>query len=390
MIRGPAYLAYRHARANLAASLVLIACFALTTALPLSARLLFARYSQTLTDRAEATPMVAGARGSRFDLTLATTHFRRAQVQPATMELAERIGAMRLGTAIPMSVANTARGYVVVGTGIEYAELRAFAYAQGSWPVELGQCVLGSHVSANESLKVGDHLFSDQSDVYDISKPPAIRMNIVAVLEPTGGPDDDVVFVDIATAWAIAGILHGHDPAKSVRDPNILLQQTNDNLAISGALIEYNEITPETIDSYHMHADPAQLPITSVLVVPKDRKSATLLSTEVNLSKTEQMVRPAEVMQELLSYVLRVRSVIDAVSVAMIATNIALAVLILILTYRARAGERRALLRIGAARGVVPMMFGVEFVGLIVLGNLVAGLLALVVAQAAPDIVSML
>ncbi|GAB4383294.1 MAG: hypothetical protein Kow0022_02770 [Phycisphaerales bacterium] len=390
MMRGPAYLAYRHARHNMVTSAILVACIALTTALPISARLLFARYAQSLTERAHATPLVAGARGSRFDLTLATTHFRRAQVQPATMELMDRIEALHLGTAIPMSVTHTARGYVVVGTGIEYAELRRFRYAQGSWPVELGQCVLGSRVAARESLKVGDHIFSDQSDLYDISKPPAIRMSIVGVLEPTGGPDDDVVFVDIATAWAIAGILHGHDAARTVRDPNLVLQQTGDNIAISGALIEYNEVTPETIDSYHMHADPAKLPITSVLVVPKDHKSATLLTTEINLSKTEQMVRPAEVMQELLSYVLRVRSVIDAVSVAMIATNVALAVLILVLDYRARAGERRVLLRIGSARGVVPMMFGLEFVGLMALGVVVAGLLALVAAEAAPDIVSML
>lgn len=387
---GAAFLAARHARANALASAILIACFALTTALPLSARVLFERYAESLTERASATPMVAGARGSRFDLVLATTHFRRSQVQVATMALVQRIANMRLGVAIPMSVEHTARGHVVVGTGIEYAELRGLRFASGQWPTDLGQCVLGSRVAREEGLRAGDDIFSDQSDVYDISRPPAIRMHIVGVLEPTGGPDDDVIFADIATAWAIAGILHGHDAARTVRDPAMLLQKTEDNVAISGALIEYNEVTPQTVGGYHLHADPSQLPITSVLVVPKDRKSATLLNTEVNLSKTEQMVRPSAVMDELLSYVLRIKSVIDVVSVALVATNVALTGLILMLTYRARASERRTLLRIGAARGLVPFMFGFEFAGLLCCGMVLAGGVAAVLGVAAPDLVSML
>lgn len=390
MIGGAAFLAVRHARANALASVILIACFALTTALPLSARLLFLRYAESLTERANATPMVAGARGSRFDLVLATTHFRRSQVQPATMALVHRIAALRLCVAIPMSVEHTARGHVVVGTGIEYAELRGLRFASGQWPTGLGQCVLGSRVAQREGLGAGDHIFSDQSDVYDISRPPAIRMHVVGVLEPTGGPDDDVIFADIATAWAMAGILHGHDAPSTVRDANMLLQKTKDNVAISGALIEYNEVTPETIAGYHLHADPSQLPVTSVLVLPKDQKSATLLNTEVNLSKTEQMVRPSAVMDELLSYVLRIKSVIDLVSVALVATNVALTGLILMLTYRARAGERRTLLRIGAARGLVPMMFGLEFSGLVACGMILAGGASAVLALVAPDIVSML
>lgn len=390
MIAGAAFLAVRHARANALASTILVACFALTTALPLAAGLLFDRYSESLTARADATPLVAGARGSRFDLTLATTHFRKAQVQNASYALYERIAALRLGTAIPMSVSHTARGHVVVGTSIEYAELRNFTYRDGGWPTTLGECVLGARVAQREGLGVGDHIFSDQSDVYDISKPPAIRMHIAGVLQPTGGPDDDVVFVDIATAWAIGGILHGHDPASMVQNPAWVLSRTDDNVAISGAMIEYNEVTPETIEGYHLHADPTQLPLTSVLVVPKDQKSATMLITEVNLSKTEQMVRPSAVIAELIAYVLRIKSVIDAVSVALIVTNAALTGLILTLSYKARSSERDTLLRIGAARGVVPLTFGLELAGLVLIGVTLAGAASLVFARVAPDVVSML
>lgn len=392
MMRGAIYLALMHARANRVQSLVLVLCIAVTAALPLSASLLMARYDRSLRSRAEQTPLVGGARGSRFDLVLATTHFRRATVVPTTMGLAERLQAMRLGTVIPMSVAHTARGYVVVGTGIEYAELRGLRYRSGHWPTTLGECVLGSDLARKEGLGVGDTIFSDQVDLYDISKAPAIKMHIVGVLEPTGKADDGVVFVDITTAWLLDGIVHGHEDATRVarQDPAKVIGRTGSDTAISGALIEYQEVSPEGLESYHLHADPSELPLTSVLIVPRDQKAATLMATELNLSKTEQAVVPTRVIDELLSYVVRIKSVIDGISAALIATNVLLAVLILVLSYRARERERLTMVRIGCDRGTIPLVFAAEFGGLVALGLVVAVVIALGVWVAAPNLVAML
>lgn len=391
-MRGALYLALMHARANRVQSIVLVLCFAVTAALPLSATLLMQRYDRSLRARAEQTPLVGGARGSRFDLVLATTHFRRAAVTQTTMGLAERMRAMGLGTVIPMSVSHTARGYTVVGTGIEYGELRGFEYRDGGWPTTLGECVLGSRVAEAEGLGVGDTMFSDQLDLYDISKAPAIKMHVVGVLEPTGEADDGVVFVDITTAWLLDGIVHGHEDAARVaqRDPSKVLGRTETDTAISGALIEYQEVSPEGLASYHLHADPSRLPLTSVLMVPRDQKAATLMATELNLSKTEQAVVPTRVMDELLSYVVRIKSVIDAVSAALVATNILLAVLILVLSYRARERERLTMVRIGCDRGTIPMVFAAEFGGLVVLGLMIAVLFAVGVWAAAPGLVALL
>ena len=36
-------------------------------------------------------------------------------------------------------------------------------------------------------------------------------MKVVGVLSPVATPDDEAVFVDVKTAWVIAGLAHGHD-----------------------------------------------------------------------------------------------------------------------------------------------------------------------------------
>ncbi|RMH10634.1 MAG: hypothetical protein D6695_11085, partial [Planctomycetota bacterium] len=71
-------------------------------------------------------------------------------------------------------------------------------------------------------------------------------------------------------------------------------------------------------------------------------------------------------------------------------TNAALTGLILTLSYKARSSERDTLLRIGAARGVVPLTFGLELAGLVLIGVTLAGAASLVFARVAPDVVSML
>ena len=117
MIAGAFSLALRHALVSRAQSVILIFCFATAAALPLSASMLMAQYDHSLRARAQATPLVGGSRGSRFDLVLATTHFRLADVVPTTMGFARHVQALGLGTAIPMSVAHTAPGHCVAGTG---------------------------------------------------------------------------------------------------------------------------------------------------------------------------------------------------------------------------------------------------------------------------------
>ncbi len=389
-MRGALFIAIRHIRANLFQSAILIGCFALTAGLPLATSLLLDRYEQSLRQRAVDTPLVMGARGSRFDLVLTTTHFRRAPVPQVRFGVIDEINAMRLGIAIPMNTEYSARGHPLVGTSPEYRELRRLRVAAGTWPLALGEAILGASVAEKEKLDVGDTIYSDQMEAFDISRPPAIRLRVAGVLERAGTSDDDAVIVDIATSWLLSGIIHGHDNPREIRDTRMILQRNESHVAVSGAMIEYNEVTEESVAAYHLHANPKDLPLTSVIIVPRDAKSATILTTQVNLSRTEQMVVPSRVIDELLSYVLRIKSVIDAVSVVLIVVSVLLMGLIVMFSARSREREWLTMHRIGCDRLFVPKTFGIELVCLVLAGLVLAAVCAAGLVWRAPDIIAML
>ncbi len=47
---------------------------------------------------------------------------------------------------------------------------------------------------------------SSPESVFDITGVYPLKMNVVGILQPTGTPDDDAVFVDVKTAWVIGGL----------------------------------------------------------------------------------------------------------------------------------------------------------------------------------------
>ena len=81
------------------------------------------------------------------------------------------------------------------------------------------------------------------------------------------------------------------------------------------AIETVRRITPETAGSFHFHGDPDTFPVSVVLVVPHDARSATILQGRYLDPETRaQLVRPAEVMQALVDRLFRIRAVLDAVA----------------------------------------------------------------------------
>jgi hypothetical protein len=55
------------------------------------------------------------------------------------------------------------------------------------------------------------------------------------------------------------------------------MDRADGNLTATAKLVQYTEITPENIDSFHLHGSPEDYPITAVIALPDDDKSAALL-----------------------------------------------------------------------------------------------------------------
>ncbi|MFK7758573.1 MAG: ABC transporter permease [Phycisphaerales bacterium] len=382
-------LAMRHAQYRWGRSLMLCACVFVITSLPLVSRSIVTSFELSLRDRARTVPMLVGAAGSRFDLILAALHWRTTDVASISLSAVQEIRTEPGVQAIPVHVRFRARGLPIAAVPYEYFELRDLAPSQGRLVAGLGEAVLGAWAASELGLKPGDELPSDQLRSYDITAPPAVMLRVVGILRETNTPDDRAILVDLETAWLLEGIAHGHQEASKITDPQLLIGKSDERVALSGAVIEYQRIDQSTIQSFHLHSDRDQLPITAVLVFPTTEKSSTLIRTRINANPARQALSPVTVSEELIGSVLRVRRLVDAISLVVGAAMLGLLVLVGLLTYRARADEVRTLLEIGATRRQVAKLFFIEFGSIVGVGVLAASIAAWVSTSASSYILTL-
>lgn len=369
-------LAIRSARHQWGRSLMLCACVFVIAGLPLISRSIVVSFEDSIRNRAQTVPMLAGAAGSRFDLVLAGLHWRITDLTPISLVVAEEISSEPGVEAIPVHVRFRAQGIPIAAVPYEYFERRALVSNEGRLVAGLGEAVLGSRAASRLKLEPGDELPSDQLRSYDITAPAAVILRVVGILQETGTPDDHAVFVDLETAWVLEGIAHGHEQASTITDPSLLIGKSDDRVALSGAVIEYQRADQSTISSFHLHANRKDLPITAVLLFPNNDKAATLLRTRINADPTLQALSPSVVSEELIGSVLRIRRLVDAISIVVGVAMLGLLILVVLLTYRARAGEVRTLLDIGATRFQVCSLFFIEFGGIFITGVTAAFIVA--------------
>ena len=369
---GLLHLSARHARYHLGRTLILIACIALTLYLPTASLRLMRGYEEDLRARATTTPLIAGAKGNRFDLTLSALYFRQSEIDCISMADVQAIRDDGTAVAIPLHLGFTARKYPIVGTVPEYYELRALEPTEGSLPLQLGDVLLGAEVAEQLELKSGDRITSDpiRSHV-DLSQPPALRMRVCGILPPSGSPDDRATFVDLGTTWILEGLAHGHQEQDEVAE-NLVLGRSEEHIAFNPALVPYHEVTDENLASYHFHGAEDGLPVTAMIVVPENHKARTLLKNRWRRSETRQMLDPDEVVDDLLAFVFRIKSVVDGLSVLLAGSTAALTALVMLLSIRLRRGEIETLHRMGCSRYTVWKLVALELALIVLCAGMIA------------------
>lgn len=384
-MRGVWLLSFRHLAHHRVRSAILVLCIGVAVFLPVTVHVLTDRYHEDLQARARTTPLVAGAVGNRFDLTLAALYFRQAELETMPYSELTALRATGHATIIPIHARFTARRLPIVGTTPEYYDLRQLQPARGTLPLRLGDAVLGAGVAEALQLGPGDALFSDPADVYDLARPPALKMRIAGVLPHTGSADDDAVFVDVKTCWILEGIAHGHDDAENV-DESLILGEAESVVQVSPALRSYQEVTDDNVDSFHYHGDESLLPLTAVIADPHDDKASTLLKTRVNTERLWQMVEPTAVIDDLMQVVFRIRVLFDAFAVVLGFTTTLLLGGQILLSMRLRAREMTTLHRMGCSRHMVAALYATEIALILGAGLLLGILLSGIAVASVPDL----
>ena len=376
------FLALAYLRFHWPRSVILTLVAALILSVPMISQTLLEGARTTLTDRAEATPLVMGNRGSQLDLVMNALYFSDNRAEPVTMAAAEEIWDSAMAIPIPLNTAFETNGARIVGTSLDYFDFRGLQIAEGRQLAILGEAVLGAEVAERLGLGAGDRVVSSPQNLFDLDGVYPLELNIVGVLAATGTPDDEAVFVDIATTWVIAGIGHGHD---GVFAPDA----DADTVVASAAIVEFNRITAENIDSFHFHGDPDSYPVSGVIVVPDDDRAATILRGRyLDPENALQIVVPEDVVGELVERIFRIKALLDAVTLIVGIAAFAAVGLAVFLSYRLRAREMQTAFKLGARPGMILQLLASETVILLAAAGVIAMCLVITVQSRGDMIVA--
>ncbi len=350
-------LALAYIRFHAAKSAVLVVTLAAILAVPFGVSRLMAAAEESLLARAEATPFLIGARGSRLDLAMSALYFSDDVPEPTTMAAADSVWNSDLAAAIPLHLGFTARGLPIVGTTLDYFDFRSLGVAEGRSLALLGEAVLGADAAQRLGLGPGSRLVSSPDNLFDLSGAYPLAMTVVGVLAPNSTADDRAVFVDVKTAWVIAGVGHGHDdvvPAEAERTADV-------SLLADPAIVEFTEITPENIDSFHFHGEPGSFPISAVIALPYDARAGAILQGRyLEPDRNDQIAVPREVIAGLLAQLFRIKSLIDAVVVTVGAAALLAVGLAIYLSLQLRRPEMVTAFKLGGRRALIARLVAVE------------------------------
>lgn len=368
---GIAYLAFRSLRRHPLRSFVLVATVGIVLGLPLVIDAALGAYVDAVTARARSTPLLAGPWGGATDLLLDALYLRpndRASIECGAVE---RACAGVDAEIVELHLRHRAAGFPLVGTDLDYFELRGLECADGGLPLRLGDCVLGADAARELGLGAGDTLLSDPEGVLDVVGGFGTRLRITGVLARRGTADDGAIFCDVKTSWVIDGIGHGHANVDApIRYGEVPSAPTD--LAQASAVDETN------IESFHFHGDPATFPISAAIVVPETAEDGLLVRGRLaTVEDGAQSIVPTRALDDLLGVVLRVQGIVEMLTVMLGCATALLLLLVGILALRLRQVELATLKAIGVPRRAIVALIASEWCMVLVAGAATSAVLSL-------------
>jgi putative ABC transport system permease protein len=362
------YLAIKYLQYHRLWTLVLFASIGLILYLPAGLHKLIVESELQMMERADATPLIIGAKGNSTDLVINTLYFEQNQVDDLELRVLDKLGGTGFGYSIPMVSYFHARGFPIIGTNLDYFLFRDLTIEKGRNLLYVGECILGAQAAERLDLEPGDSLVSSPENFLDLAGVYPLQMEVVGILEPSNSPDDMAVFTDLKTNWIIMGLGHGHQDMQQVNDPSLILDRDSSHVTASPKLFLYNKIDGRNTHSFHFHGDIKDYPITSVLFIPDDAKASTLLQGRFETGEIpDQIVVPSEVVDNLLQNIFRVKQIFNTVFILVGVATLCILALIVVLTLRLRKDELFTMFTIGSSRNKTLEIIGSELLILVLL-----------------------
>ena len=144
-------------------------------------------------------------------------------------------------------------------------------------------------------------------------------------------------------------------------DPDVLLGKEGNTYRANAKLMQYNEITPENIDSFHFHGPSSEFPLSAVLAIPHDKKSEDLLRGRyIAAEEPLQIFRPAEVIRGLTETIFKIEGMLNAAFTLLGCATGLLILLVVLLSIRLRQQEILTMNMMGCARTKIVAVISAE------------------------------
>jgi putative ABC transport system permease protein len=370
------YLALKYLIFHKFRSIVLIISIGIIIFLPVGLQRLIVESETQMMARANSTPLIVGAKGSSTDLAINTMYFQQEKIETIIMKTAEELNETNMGYAIPIFCAFKARGFPIIGTNLDYFDFRQLKMDRGRQLRYVGECVIGARIATKLSITVGDSLISSPESFFDLAGIYPLKMRVVGVLRPSYTPDDNAVFTDLKTNWIILGLGHGHQDLAEVKDPTIVMERDEKKITATAKLYMYNEVTGKNLESFHFHGDIDDYPISSILYIPNDQKSSTLLRGRFEAKELpNQIIVPSKVVENLLQSIFRIKEIFNTIFILVGFATLLILGLIVILSLRLRKDEIFTMFTIGSSRAKITEILGFELLLIIFFSAVIAATL---------------
>lgn len=305
----------------------------------------------------EPFPILAGAKGSPYQLVINTVFLRDHPIGNIAYGEVEKLRQSgKADLVIPLAFGDNYRGFRIAGT-----EKEIFSYApnkrSGPWlrvaegrPFQgSGEAVIGSETAKRAGLRIGD-TFRTMHGVTAAPGQEHGEYRVTGILSPVGGPYDTAVLIPIEDVWSA----HRHQPGAVRR----------------GGLVR---------KSVPQKAAPAETPVlaegkgdvTAILVHPKGYKEAMelLSAAQRERSGETQLIFPSQTLIALYSMAGQSREFWQLLAGGLIGAAVLITLLSMYWNGLSRLKEFALLRALGAGSGSIARLLAAEQALLLLTGS---------------------
>ena len=336
--------------------------------------------------------LIVGARTGDINLLLLSIFRIGNATANVTWEAFEDINALdQVSWIVPISLGDSHKNFRVVGTSVEFFDRYKYAGGQplkfkmGQNFVDEAEVVLGAQVAAELGYNLTDSItFSHGMADVSFSHHDQVPIEVVGILERTGTPIDNALFVSLETIEAIHAddAEHGHEEPhhdeheheEAHHDEHEHEESHHDGHEHEEAHYDEHEHEESRHEADHNHSHPPIGTVTALLLGLESQISTLQVQRWINEYTEEPLlaILPGVALTQLWQLIGNLENLLRGISVLVFVSSLMGLNAMLLASMRERRREIDILRCIGAPSSFILTLLVVESLLILTIGVLIA------------------